>query len=109
MSWSSPWAAVREAGATIASNAQYVLEEIGRLDIPGDLRSRVEAVWRELNVAADRIRGMAARGETKKMPHPLDEIEWIETGLGPLLRALDDLVRDLDQATGTALPFSRSS
>lgn len=80
MTRASGWQPVREAAATIASNAGYVLREVYRLDA-ADWRRRVDAVWREFVDASERIRAMATRGEADRMRHASDEIQWLETSL----------------------------
>jgi hypothetical protein len=90
---------VREAAATIESNARFVLGELDGIDVADDWRLRVKAVWREFGAASERIRSMATRGEAGDMPHAFDEIEWLQTSLARMLRALDDLVRALETAS----------
>jgi hypothetical protein len=101
----SQWTAVRESAVTIAANAQYVLRELDRLEVPGEWRQRVRAVWQDLGFAAERMKSAAARGEAGRMRHPFDEIGWIETGPERALRVLDGLVQDLGQGpeSGVAL------
>ena len=95
----SPWVSARDAATTLASNARYVLREVYRLDVAFEWRTRVEAVWREFADAADRVGSMATRGEAGRMPYAFDEVQWLETSLARMLRALDDLVEEIGTAS----------
>lgn len=85
--------AMHEASGAIASNADYVLREIGALGVPEELRRRIQTVWRDLHGASQEVETTLARVEAKSARDPLEEIEWIENRVGQRLLALDDLVK----------------
>jgi hypothetical protein len=99
----SPWTDLRGASRTIVANAEYVLQEIGSLDVPDDWRARVRAVWEQVREAGRRIEALAARGLAHTVRYPHDEVEVIENRLAPALRGLDDLVQALGTEAHLAL------
>jgi hypothetical protein len=98
---SEPIRALREAAATMADNAGFVLRELDRTPVPEDLRDRVRTVWRELADAA-----AGARVVLHRVPAgggsgaDTGALEAAEARLGRGLLAADELVRALDDARG---------